>query len=261
VGKACFFALASGLFAMMPSAARAARARPIFEPTDLEMEAPGVAEFDLQVGAIRGDTPWRLVVPDAEVDIGLWPQVELDIDGAYAIEGPDDGAFVLDHPAPDNLWVAAKVAFWDVRDDAGPNAWALGAQLGPKIPVAKDAHGTGYEALLLLGRTWGESHFVFNGGGLVDPGTAISTGRPTGIEGGVDAELDLWKSGFSLTGELGAVHFVSSDPDQLHVTAGLTFAVTDKVDVSVVGLLGLLSGGDQRGILFGFSPKLDLTKK
>jgi hypothetical protein len=261
VNKAGCLAFAAVALAILPRPARAARSRPIFEPTDLEMESPGIVEVDVQVGVIRSDGPWRTVVPDLEVDIGLFPQVELDIDGAYAIEGPDDGSLVFDHPAPDNLWLAAKVAFWDVRDDDSPNAWALGAQFGPKIPVARSAHGAGYEAVALLGRAWGDSHFVFNGGGLVDPGSMVSTGRPIGLEGGADAELDLWRSGFSLTGELGAVHFVSPDPDQLHVTAGLTFALSDKVDISVVGLLGLLPGGDQRGILLGFSPKLDLSRK
>jgi hypothetical protein len=235
-----------------------ARRRPLFEPTDLEMERPGMVEIDLQVGAVRGEAPWRLLVPDVEVDVGLSRNFELDVDGAYAIEGPDDGEFSFDHPAPDNLWVAAKLGLYDWREEGAPDAWAIGLQLGPKVPVANDARGIGYEALLIGGRTWSESHLVFNLGGLIDPGGAISTQRPAGVEGGVDVNLHLGTSSFSLTAELGGVHFFSPDADQLHTTAGVTWGLSEQLDVSIVGLLGLLPGGDRGGVLLGMSPKFAL---
>src|SRR5436305_2681888 len=82
---------AAALFAMaLPAAPAHARRgiRPLFEPTDLELEKTGVLDIDLQMGVIRSQGPWRVVVPDFELDFGILPNLELDIDGAYAIEGP-----------------------------------------------------------------------------------------------------------------------------------------------------------------------------
>jgi hypothetical protein len=243
-----------------PESARA-RQRHRFEPTDLEMESGGVVELDMQVGAIRGEGPWRTVVPDVELDLGLTRNVELDIDGAYAVEGPDDGPFSFDHPAPENIWIAAKLGLYDSRDDdADTTAWSVGAQLGPKLPVASGAHGIGYEALLIAGYTWKESHFVLNLGGLVDPGPTVSTDRPRGVEAGLDADIQLGHSPLSITAELAALHFLSADDDQLNATSGVTFAATENLDLSLIGLVGFLRGGDRGGVLFGVSPKFALWK-
>jgi hypothetical protein len=237
-----------------------ARPRPLFEPTDLEMEKTGVLDIDLQFGPVRADA-WRLVVPDVEVDLGILPQVELDIDGAYAIEAPDPHGFSLDHAAPDNLWVAAKLGLRDWQDEGDhTKAWALGLQLGPKLPVARDAHGIGYEALFLAGRTWGDSHVVLNIGGLVDPGGAVGGQRPVGLEGGFDVDLQSSLSWLSLTGELGFVHYFSPDPDELHLTFGPKWSPNDNLDITLIGLVGFLSGGDRLGLLLGISPKFPLWK-
>src|SRR5436190_20858536 len=92
------------LVATLPSVAHAARhVRPIFEPTDLELEDPGTMEADLQLGFVRGKDAGRVVIPDVELDLGLTRVVELDLDGAYAIEGPQSGSFSFDHAAPDSL--------------------------------------------------------------------------------------------------------------------------------------------------------------
>jgi len=224
------------------------------------MEDPGTLDVDLQFGAVRSQVPWRLVVPDVEVDFGLSRNVELDIDAAYAIEGPDNGPFTLDHPAPDNLWLAVKLGLYDSHGNGEATSWAVGAQLGPKLPVATAAHGIGYEGLLLVARTWGESHLVLNLGGLIDPGVQVSGQRPAGIEGGLDLSLKLGQSSYSITGELAGVRFVSADADQLHATAGVTWAATDSLDLSMVGLMGFLSGGDRVGVLLGVSPKFALWK-
>ena len=255
VALAASAAFAGGLVARRADG----RNRPLFEPTDLEMEHAGVVELDVQVGMVRGDAPWRLVVPDVEVDVGISQNVELDVDGAYAIEGPGNGQFSFDHPAPDNLWVAAKLGLYDSRDDGRSAAWAIGAQLGPKLPLANDAHGIGYEALLLVGHTRGESHIVLNAGGLVDPGAGISSGRPAGIEGGLDLDLHFGHSPLSITGELAAVHFFSPDADQLNMTGGVTLAASEQLDFSLLGLVGFL-GGDRAGVLFGVSPKFALFR-
>ena len=82
----------------------------------------------MQTGFVRGNEAGRLVIPDIELDIGLARNLEVDLDGAYAIEGRK-GSFGLDHAAPDSLWVSLKtgVELWDV---------GLGLQLGPKFPTA-----------------------------------------------------------------------------------------------------------------------------
>ena len=60
-----------------PAALARATPRPRFEPTDLEWENTGVAELDLQFGPVRGQGPWRIVVPDFELDLGLLPWLEI----------------------------------------------------------------------------------------------------------------------------------------------------------------------------------------
>jgi hypothetical protein len=256
-GVASSHAFVAALMALAPRTADA-RARPLFEPTDLEMERSGTVEIDLQVGAVRGESPWRLMVPDVEIDVGLFRNVELDVDGAYAIEGPGDGRFSFDHLAADDPWVAAKLGLYDSREEGARDAWAVGLQLGPKLPLANDAHGIGFEGLLITGCTWSKTHLVLNMGGLIDPGGAVSSGRPAGVEGGIDVSLHLGASSFSLTAELGGTHFFSPDADELHTTGGISWGPNEQLDVSVIGLLGLLRGGDRGGVLLGVSPKFAL---
>ncbi len=234
------------------------RARPLFEPTDLEMEKPGAIQIDAQLGVLRNDeSRWKTVVPDVEVDIGISERFELDIDGSYAIVGPAAGGFSFDQAAPDNLWIASKLALWDDRESREGNAWAMGMQLGPKVPVAPDAHGAGYEGLLLVSRAWGPSHLVLNAGALIDPGASTSSARPAGLEGGLDLSLDLGRD-LTLLSELGGVRFVSQDRNQLHATAGLSWAATGSLDVSLIALKGLLAAGDQGGALLGFAKRFSV---
>jgi hypothetical protein len=233
--------------------------RPLFEPTDLELEKTGTIDIDVQVGAIQGQGPARVVVPDFEVDVGLLPNLELDLDGAYAIEGPSAGPFAFDHAAPDSLWLGAKIGLYDWTDDEAHSAWALGLQVGPKLPVASAAHGTGGEALALIGHSLGKTHLVLNAGVFADPHPDATSARPVGIELGLDLDQDLDAAGrFSITGELAGVRFVSSDPAQLLATAGLTYAANDNLDLSLVALVGFLDGSDRYGALLGVSPKLHL---
>ena len=238
---------------------RALRAGPLFEPTDLEMEKTGWLDVDLQVGPTRAET-WRMVIPDLEVDLGLWPTVELDLDAAYAVEANDPNRFTLDHPAPDNVWIAAKLGLGDWRAEGSTHAWGAGLQLGPKVPVARDAHGAGYEALFLLGYTWGENHIVLNLGGRVDPGAQPGGKRPVAAEGGLDLDLESGLRDVSVIGEIGTVLYFSPDPDELHMTAGLKWSPSENLDLSVVGLVGFLPGGDQLGLLLGASPKFQLWR-
>lgn len=248
-------ALVTGL----PGAAWARATRPLFEPTDLELEDTGIAEIDLQVGAIRSPGPWRMVVPDFELDVGVLPWLELDLDGAYAIEGPAMGPFSFDHAAPDSLWPCVKLGLWDHHDPTKNRSMAFGVQMGPKIPTAAGAHGVGAEGLALLGMMVRRLHTVVNAGAFSDPAPDPTGGRPTGVEVGLDLGLGLDAAEhFSLTSELSGVWFASHDPRQLLATGGLTWSATDNLDLSLSGLLGIFAGSDRYGVLLGVSPKMRL---
>jgi len=234
--------------------------RPLFEPTDLELEDPGIVEVDLQAGVIRGQGPYRLVIPDLELDVGLTRNIELDLDAAYALEAPGPGSFKFENAAPDNLWPAAKIGLYDWADEGhSPDeltAWAIGAQLGPKLPAASGSHGVGFEGLLLVGHVVHRAHFVLNAGMFVDPSPAPATARPVGIELGLDFQRDLDSDGhYQVTAELSGVKFVSSDPNQLLATAGLAWSPTAATQLSIVGLCGFLEGSDRYGALLGLSQK------
>lgn len=247
--------LALAAVASLATPAWAAK-HPRFEPTDLELERPGTLELDMQFGLVRGRDPYRLVMPDFEVDLGLLSNVELDLDGAFAIEGaPPDGPTIFDHQAPDNLWPSVKVGVFDWHDASAQHAWAVGAQLGPKLPIATDNHGLGVEALVLVAQTDGRLHVAFDVGGLVDPHVGIAA-RPVGLEGGVDVEVELVPDTWSLLGELGGVRYMSADGEQLAATGGVQYSLGERLDLSLVGMVGLGSGSDRFGVLFGVSPKL-----
>ena len=244
----------------LPAEVRA-RSRPLFEPTDLELEETGVVEMDFQLGAVRSQGPWRVVLPDFEFDFGVLPNLELDLDGAYAIEGPTTGPFSFDHAAPDSLWPSIKWGLYDNHDPGSDRAWALGVQAGPKFPIASGSRGVGVESLLLIGRYIRRLHTVLNLGGFVDPATAAGAPRPVGIEVGLDVDLDLDDvNRFSFTGEISGVRFVSSDPNQLLATAGLAWSVTHSLELSLVGMYGFLDGNDRYGLLLGVSPKVRLFR-
>ena len=130
-----------------PRAAEARRGvRPLFEPTDLELEDPGVSEFDLQAGLIRGQGPWRLVIPDFEIDLGILRNLELDLDGSYALEAPGAGSFKFENAAPDLKFAAAVAEFGMIlRDSHFKGKGTMGAV----IEWAQEGKGrdtTGYRA-------------------------------------------------------------------------------------------------------------------
>ena len=233
-----------------PNEASAAnRTRPRFEPTDLQIVAPGELGVDLQIGMVRGPAATRVEVPDVEINLGLAPRVELDLDLTYALEGP----FAAIHSAPDNAWLSSKIGLLDLRDsDTARTAWAFGVQLGPRLPMASGARGAGYEVLLLVGRAQDRLHLVGNFGALVDPGLEVSQKRPIGGIVALDAAFDLDQSGrFSLLGELAGVVHLSNDPHELQGTLGVQWSPTSRLAFSTVGLLGFTSGSDRFGLLFG----------
>jgi len=240
------------------SAVVQAARHPRFEPTDLEFADSGTLGFDLQVGLVRGPDASRIVVPDFELNVGLLSWLELDVDGALGIEGHRPGPAFFDHASRDNLWLSAKLGLWDSRDPVTHHAWAFGIQAGPKIPIATDTEGLGFEALMLFGRAQGSQHLVAQVGALVDPFVG-ATPRPWGIEGGVDLEVLLdGRERWSLLGEIGAIVYGSSDDSQLVATAGIQYSATPMFDVSLVALIGVLEGSDRYGLLLGVSPQISL---
>jgi len=250
---------AVALLLALPAAPAAARSRRrLFEPTDLELEAPGVLEVDAQVGLIRGNDAYRLVLPDLEIDLGLPAGFELDLDSSFALEGPDDGSFTYDHVLRDNVWLAAKTGFAAWNDPVEDVAWAIGMQLGPKLPLARGAHGLGVEALALAGVHRRSVQLMLNLGSLIDPAASDGAPRPAGLEGGLDLSVDLVPDVWALTAELGGIVFYSPDPHQLNATLGLEWAPSQRWTLSLVALAGLLSGSDRYGLLLGVSPKLRL---
>ncbi len=244
--------------ALLVARARTAGAgpHPRFEPTDLEIEQPGVTELDLQVGAVKGPGASRIVVPDFELDVGIMKNFELDLDGALGAEGAGH-TVLFDHLQRDNLWASAKVGLFDHVDEVADRAYGLGLQVGPKLPVGVAAHGIGIEGVLLLGYHGGPWHLVLELGGLDDP---HSTGakRPVGAEAGLDLEYEIVDNRWSFLGEAGGVWYRSSDASQLALTAGIQFSPNDHLDLSVVALVGILSGSDPYGLLLGISPKFKL---
>lgn len=242
--------------ALMPSAADAQFARRRFDPEDLKLEQPGVLHADLQLGIVRGPTAGRWVLPDFGVDFGVAPNVELGIDGAFALEGTEQRLYALDHAAPDNVWLSSKIGIASWQSSTTGATWATGVQLGPKIAAAQDARGAGFEALVLVGRSTGGTHVVLNVGGFVDPGAEIARSRPAAIESGLDVEATLDGAGkWTMLADLSAVYFLSGQPHQLQTTFGPQWTAGEALDLSVQALIGLFPNNDRYGGLVVVSPR------
>lgn len=242
-----------GAFAFASLAAHDASALPRrrFEPNDLELSRHGQLDADLQFGVLTGDGG-EVDIPDFEISFGITDNVQAEIDGAFALVS-QNGTHDL---RADNLWPSAKVGFGEFGEDS-TGALALGMQLGPKIAIDADNHGIGYETVVLAGYTYRTSRTVLNLGGLIDPGPTLKH-HQNGFEGGVDFHLELDnQKHFALLLEIGGVHFVSNDQDQLHVSAGVAYSASRHIDFSLTALGAVLDGGGQRaGLLFGVSPNV-----
>ncbi|HEY2407810.1 MAG TPA: hypothetical protein VGI10_17500 [Polyangiaceae bacterium] len=233
--------------------AHASPKRHFFEPDDLELEHPGVLDLDLQVGPVWGNASGgnRLVLPDFEIDLGLGQNVELGIDGTF---GFDHVNHASRHYTGDPLWIAPKLGLLDLRDDDGSD-WALGVEFGPRFPTL-DSVGIGYGTLALLGYSKGGAHLVLNTGGLIDPGSTVRD-HSESLLNGLDFDLDFNRY-WSLQGEFSLAYYLSHEPAELVLTAGMTYAVNDDLDLSVTVLGGFLPDTDHVGLLFGVSPKTAL---
>ncbi|HEY0463395.1 MAG TPA: hypothetical protein VGC79_04260 [Polyangiaceae bacterium] len=251
-------ALSAALLALLAAATSAAQGAPRrrhFEPDDLELEQPGIVDFDLQLGPVLGSSPSKnhVLLPDFEIGLGLTRNVELDVSGTFTLDRENGQR----HVTGDALWIAAKLGLFDGRDAQG-NAWAFGLELGPRLPTL-DAAGIGYGALGLLGFTRRGLALVLNAGSLLDPGASLSEARPCSLVFGLDLNAELGHDGrWSLQSELGFAHYLSSDPDELAFTLGATYALGRRLDVSLTALTGFLPNTDHAGLLLGVSPQFGL---
>lgn len=232
-------------------------ARPRFEPTDLELEKPGTTELDMQFGTLWGDGPagLRLTLVDFELDLGLLPNVELDVDGAFALNNIDATS---PQASGEALWTSVKLGFVDRRNAAGSSAVSFGAQLGPRIATL-GGYGAGYEAIALLGLYEDRTHVVLNGGAILDAGASHGSTRPFSVVAGVDLDLDLDATNrWSLLGELAVGYFPVVYPNEFTMTAGFGFSPNKNLSFSLIVLGGFVPGADRVGLLFGVAPKTSL---
>jgi hypothetical protein len=247
------------VFVAGPASGRLKRRVPTFEPTDLDLEDAHVLELDMQLGVVfRDDAPkTRVFVPDYELDYGLTPHVELDVDGALALER-EDGHWV---GTADPLWTCVKLGLLSKKDaDRPERVYALGAQLGPRLPTVAHSYGTGFGAVLLAARMAAPWHVILNAGGVLEPLDHTQPERSAALLGGVDLDYDLDRADrWSLLAELGGSYSLGPDPNDVHATLGLDFVSTAWLDLSLVGFYGFLPGGDRGGIFLGFAPKLALA--
>jgi hypothetical protein len=234
-------------------------ARRHFEPTDLALEMPGTTELDLETGIVRSRGPWRVITPDFELDLGLTPWLELDLDGSYAIEGAVDKPFNFDHSTREPLWPSVKLGVLDAVDEDQRRSYAAGAQLGPRLPVFGAGHGLGIEGLLLAGASFGETRLALNVGGFVDPAVVAEGKRPIGFQSGVNWERDLDRRGrYLFAAELAGVVFVSGEQAQLQASFGPSYAPSRWLRLSLTTLVGFTPGSDRYGILLGIAPRMPL---
>lgn len=247
-------------FCLEAPLAHAQHGRRRFDPEDLQFEEPGTAHADLQVGVIRGPMAGRWVAPDFSIDIGLTSRFELGIDGFVATEGTTVRPWAADHGTADNLWLSSKLGLFEVMTKRTRTVWAGGLQLGPKIAAAPDAHGAGFEGIVLFGFTHGTTQLIGNIGGFVDPGTSIARGRPVAIEGGFDFTTGLGKGKtWHMVADVSALYSTSGQPGQLQTTFGPQVSVCSWLDLSPQALIGFLSGTDRWGALLVISPRFTLA--
>ena len=233
-----------------------ARPRRRFEPTDLDLRDEGVVEIDTQVGYSGGADP-RVTMPDLEVALGLAHGIQLQLDTTLGWDQQQKNRL----RTVENTWATVKLRIADVVDPVTQDYWAVGTQVGPKLPTMQDARGLGVEGLVIVGRGQGPVHLFVQVGVLLDPyvatpGTARE--RPFALEGGVDADIDLDDHDrWSFTAEVGASRFFAPRYGETHATAGVACNVTKQLELSAIAIGGYAQGG-QLGFLVGATPKLAL---
>ena len=248
--------------ALHPAAARARRNhRARFEPTDLEMANPGELDIDIETGLLRDGSSWRLYAPDVELDLGLTRDVELDLDGSFALASPGTEALTPLTPSPDNLWLSLKVGLIGNRHRREREAWGLGFQAGPRIAVAPGFEGLGAEVMVLVARHERRLHLAASVGGYIEPRNPATASTQRAAIAALDLTVELDASStWLLHAELYGVLANDSDAHEAGVSAGLEWAVSPSLSVSSTVVAGWSNGGPSAGLLLGFSPSFQLWR-
>jgi hypothetical protein len=246
-----------GLFVVLHSqTAHAVRRRPRFEPTDLSLAEPGELSLDVELGFFTDTSGHSLPLPDFELNLGLTREVELDIDGAFALTNvgvPGQSAV----PSPDNLWVSLKFGLFATHSHRGEKRWSVGMQLGPRIAMAPGSEGFGAEMLVLVSRHWPGWTLSFNTGGYTEPRVPGQAGIDRGIVLGVDLSHEL-STDWSVSAEIFGAKTNGIAPDQLGGTLGLAWQCLPALELSVRTIATAVGTGPGYGFFFGFSPTFHL---
>lgn len=246
--------LTLSLLLLAPSpvlARRFFRAR--FEPDTLELQKPGVFSVDAQVGAIGGEGDRdgdglganRLLLPDFEVELGLLSWLELDVDGAFFLLDP--GA-EKERMIGDPLWTAARFELLNVGDKVGGETFGIDLGLGPRWPTLHGAPGVGFAALALIGGGTRRLH------GVVNLGTQLDREQPAALLYGLDLGLVADKPGkWSVLGQVAGAFVLGHGQHQLLTNVGVSYEISEALELSVLGITGPAYRGDRLGILAGLT--------
>jgi hypothetical protein len=250
------FSFAAAFLLASHAGARPTRFR--FEPTDLRLEPKGMAELDLQVGVTHGDgsAANRVILPDFEFDLGLTPNVELNIDGAFGFDRYDQTSRRY---VGEPLWTGVKLGFGEFRNAAQTQSFAIGMQLGPRFPTVGDTRGVGYGALALFGLNARKVHTALNAGGFVDPGPEITRGQPKSLLGGIFFVLDLDEQAvWTFDAELAVAYHSDTYANEVSGGLGVSYDPSKNLELQLIGIAGFLPGYDRLTLLAGMTPKFDL---
>jgi hypothetical protein len=220
-------------------------------------------EIDCLIGPVRHEGEPRINLPDCEISLGIVKNVEVAYVGLLAFERPEGGGSLFGAHVWENGWLSVEVGLLRVQAPKTKSHWSLGVRAGPMLPLIDGSHGPGFAALGLVGRTIGgdffeSTRFTFGIGGLVDSAMAGSD-RPVAAIALGDVEADMKFHDLELVGSLEVKAFASSDPSELTILGGVTWA-PDGFEVSILGVAGALEGGDRYGVLLRFDPKITLWK-
>ncbi|MET0283842.1 MAG: hypothetical protein ABW352_05210 [Polyangiales bacterium] len=227
--------------------ARAFRAR--FDPETLELQQPGNLELNVQAGGLYGDgvDGNRIIVPDLEVDLGIFKWMEVSIDGAFSVTNVATSDVGL---GGDPMWTSARFELLNMKQDNKEHTtFGMGLQVGPRFRTIDNARGVGLGALLLIGGGTKELRAVGNIGTFLDrqQAGAIVYG------GSVEYDLELRRK-WILQAQLACAHYFGNtngdtDPNQMFLLAGFGTEVKKDLSLSLLGLTGPFAKGDRLGLM------------
>jgi hypothetical protein len=239
------------------SGAEARRHRPRFEPTNLDLNPVGVIDADVESGFIHDGQGDQLMLADVELDVGILPRVEFDLDTSLWTSSVGLGTF---QPGPaqfDNVWAGLKIGLVTGGRPGAPGAWGVGVQLGPRIALAPDAQGLGAEVLVIVEwtRRWGT--VSLNVGGFSEPRQAGLHEVSRALVGAVDLAIPLGRSDvWTLTAEGFGVLNELTAQRELGASVGIACACSTHLGASLTALGGWIGDGPALGVLLGLSPQV-----